>query len=72
MDADGIFRSQVFAGLWLNPVQLWNGDFAGMASNIQPRAVRRRSPRLRENAGALSYRSIKPYLPTSMVCPSGS
>jgi Uma2 family endonuclease len=34
-DADGIFRSRVFPGLWLNPEELWNRNYAGMAATIQ-------------------------------------
>jgi Uma2 family endonuclease len=34
-DADGLFRSRIFAGLWLSPKQLWNGDFQGMAATIR-------------------------------------
>jgi Uma2 family endonuclease len=34
-DADSIFRSRVFPGLWLNPEQLWKCDYAGIAATIQ-------------------------------------
>ena len=33
-DSDGLFRSQVFPGLWLNPTLLWNGDFSGLAEVV--------------------------------------
>jgi Uma2 family endonuclease len=31
----GLYRSQVFPGLWLDLEQLWKGDFAGMAETIR-------------------------------------
>ena len=36
---DGLLRSRVFPGLWLNPTQLWNGDFPGLAATIQQGAA---------------------------------
>ena len=35
LGADGIFRSRVFPGLWLNPEQLWNRDYAGIVATAQ-------------------------------------
>ena len=32
---DGIFRSRVFPGLWLDAAPLWNGDLAGVAAAVQ-------------------------------------
>lgn len=32
---DGILRSRIFPGLWLNPDHIWAGDFAAMQSLIQ-------------------------------------
>jgi Uma2 family endonuclease len=34
-DADGLFRSRVFPGLWLNPLELWNGDFPALSATVQ-------------------------------------
>ena len=34
-DADGLFRSRVFPGLWLDPETLWNNDLASMYAVIQ-------------------------------------
>ena len=34
-DADGVLRSRVFPGLWLDPDALWNGGFAGVAVAVQ-------------------------------------
>ena len=34
-DTDGILRSHVFPGLWLDTAALWNGDFAGLAAVVQ-------------------------------------
>ena len=34
-DADGLFRSRVFPGLWLDPAALWAGDLAGLAAAVQ-------------------------------------
>lgn len=36
-EEDGIFRSQVFQGLWLDAVPLWSGDLAGVAATVQRR-----------------------------------
>ena len=36
---EGLFRSGVFPGLWLNPTQLWNCDYSGMAVTIQQAAA---------------------------------
>ena len=33
--ADGILRSHVFPGLWLDMAALWKGDFAGLAAVVQ-------------------------------------
>ena len=33
--ADGILRSCVFPGLWLNTAALWSEDFAGLAATVQ-------------------------------------
>ncbi|HUA61099.1 MAG TPA: Uma2 family endonuclease [Verrucomicrobiae bacterium] len=35
LDADGLFRSRVFPGLWLDPAALWAGDLAGLADAVQ-------------------------------------
>ena len=35
LDADGLFRSRVFPGLWLDPAALWAGDLAGLAAVVQ-------------------------------------
>ena len=32
---DGILRSRVFPGLWLDTAALWNGDVAGLAAAVQ-------------------------------------
>ena len=32
---DGILRSRVFPGLWLNEAALWNGDMSGLAATVQ-------------------------------------
>ncbi len=32
---DGILRSRVFPGLWLDTAALWNGDFAGLSAAVQ-------------------------------------
>jgi Uma2 family endonuclease len=32
---NGIYRSRVFPGLWLDPVALWNEDLAGLAATVQ-------------------------------------
>lgn len=34
-DADGILRSEVFPGLWLDPAALLRGDLAGVLAVIQ-------------------------------------
>jgi hypothetical protein len=34
-DADGVLRSRVFPGLWLQTTELWNGDYADLAATIQ-------------------------------------
>ena len=33
--ADGILRSRVFPGLWLDQTALWNRDYAGLAAVVQ-------------------------------------
>jgi Uma2 family endonuclease len=33
--ADGLLRSRVFPGLWLDPVALWNNDLPGLAAAVQ-------------------------------------
>ncbi|MFN7925275.1 MAG: Uma2 family endonuclease [Bryobacteraceae bacterium] len=33
--AEGIYRSRVFPGLWLDPAALWDDDYAGLASTVQ-------------------------------------
>ena len=38
-DADGLFRSRVFPGLWLNPSALWNNDLPGLAACVQQGAA---------------------------------
>lgn len=32
---DGILRSQIFPGLWLDPVRFWQGDVAGVLTMLQ-------------------------------------
>lgn len=32
---NGVYRSRVFPGLWLDPVALWNEDLAGLAATVQ-------------------------------------
>ena len=32
---DGVLRSRVFPGLWLNPAALWKRDFSGLAAVVQ-------------------------------------
>jgi Uma2 family endonuclease len=34
-EEDGIFRSRVFAGLWLDPTPLWTVDLPGVAATVQ-------------------------------------
>jgi Uma2 family endonuclease len=34
-EADGVLRSQVFPGLWLQPAALWSGDLAAMLAVLQ-------------------------------------
>jgi Uma2 family endonuclease len=34
-DEEGILRSEVFPGLWLQPAALWSGDLAGMLAVLQ-------------------------------------
>jgi Uma2 family endonuclease len=34
-DEDGVLRSEVFPGLWLQPAALWSGDLAGMLEVLQ-------------------------------------
>lgn len=34
-DKDGVYRSRVFPGLWLNPAALWSDDYAGLAATVQ-------------------------------------
>jgi Uma2 family endonuclease len=34
-DADGILRSQVLPGLWLDPAHFWQGDLAGVLDVLQ-------------------------------------
>lgn len=34
-DADGVLRSEVFLGLWLQPAALWSGDLAGLLAVLQ-------------------------------------
>ena len=33
--ADGLFRSSVFPGLWLDPEALWNGDLPALAAAVR-------------------------------------
>jgi Uma2 family endonuclease len=39
-DDDGLFRSRMFPGLWLNPSQLWDGDLAGIAATVRQGAAK--------------------------------
>ena len=32
---DGILRSRIFPGLWLDPVRFWQGDVAGVLTRLQ-------------------------------------
>jgi hypothetical protein len=34
-DDDGILRSLLFSGLWLDPVRFWEGDVAGLLALLQ-------------------------------------
>jgi hypothetical protein len=34
-DEDGVLRSEVFPGLWLQSVALWSGNLAGMLAVLQ-------------------------------------
>ncbi len=34
-DDNGILRSQVFPGLWLDPARFWNRDVAGVLALLQ-------------------------------------
>jgi len=34
-DTDGVLRSEVFPGLWLQPAALWSGDLAAMLAVLQ-------------------------------------
>ncbi len=34
-DDDGVMRSQLFPGLWLNPQRFWQGDVAGVLAALQ-------------------------------------
>jgi Uma2 family endonuclease len=34
-DEDGVLRSEVFPGLWLQPAALWSSDLAGMLAVLQ-------------------------------------
>ena len=34
-DGDGVLRSEVFPGLWLQPAALWSGDLAAMLAVLQ-------------------------------------
>jgi hypothetical protein len=34
-DTDGVLRSEVFPGLWLQPTALWPGDLAAMLAVLQ-------------------------------------
>jgi Uma2 family endonuclease len=40
-DEDGLYRSRVFPGLWLDPAALWAGDLAGLAAAV-PKGVAQR------------------------------
>jgi len=40
-DEDGLYRSRVFPGLWLDPAALWAGDLAGLATAVQKGVARR-------------------------------
>jgi len=35
LDEDGVLRSEVFPGLWLQPAALWSGDLATMLAVLQ-------------------------------------
>ncbi len=34
-DTDGVLRSEVFPGLWLQPAAIWSGDLAAMLAVLQ-------------------------------------
>jgi hypothetical protein len=34
-DGEGILRSRVLPGLWLDPTQFWQGDLAGVLAVLQ-------------------------------------
>jgi hypothetical protein len=35
LDREGLFRSHIFPGLWLNPAALWARDLAGLSATVQ-------------------------------------
>ena len=34
-DADGLYRSRIFPGLWMDPAALWAGDLNGLAAAVK-------------------------------------
>jgi Uma2 family endonuclease len=40
-DEDGLYRSRVFPGLWLDPAALWAGDLPGLAAAVQKGVAQR-------------------------------
>jgi len=40
-DEDGLYRSRVFPGLWLDPAALWAGDLAELAAAVQKGVAQR-------------------------------
>lgn len=40
-DEDGLYRSRVFPGLWLDPAALWAGDLADLAAAVQKGVAQR-------------------------------
>lgn len=49
-DADGILRSQLFPGLWLDPMRFWQTDVAGLLAVLQQGLAARDSQQM-ESAG---------------------
>jgi Uma2 family endonuclease len=44
-DTDGLYRSRVFPGLWLDPAALWSGDLPALAAAVQKGVANRQEPR---------------------------
>jgi Uma2 family endonuclease len=44
-DPDGLYRSRVFPGLWLEPAALWSGDLPALAATVQKGVANRQEAR---------------------------